>query len=78
MTVITLLTGRARPLAGSDAQSGIMKTPVERPLRLGPEGFESDEQADDIISLRSESESEDELATITIDSDDEDEEGDAT
>lgn len=46
MTVITLLTGRARPLAGSDAQSGIMKTPVERPLRLGPEGFESDEQAD--------------------------------
>lgn len=46
MTVITLLTGRARPLAGSDARSGIMKTPVERPLRLGPEGFESDEQAD--------------------------------
>ena len=46
MTMITLLTGRARPLAGSDAQSGIMKTPVERPLRLGPEGFEGDEQAD--------------------------------
>ncbi|WP_246750341.1 MOSC domain-containing protein [Martelella lutilitoris] len=46
MTVITLLTGRARPLPGSDAQSGIMKSPVERPLRLGPEGFEGDEQAD--------------------------------
>lgn len=46
MTAITLLTGRARPLAGSDAQSGIMKTMVNRPLRLGPEGFEGDEQAD--------------------------------
>lgn len=46
MTVISLLTGRARPLAGSDAQSGIMKTSVNGPLRLGPEGFEGDEQAD--------------------------------
>lgn len=46
MTMITLLTGRARPLAGSDTQSGIMKTPVNRPLRLSPEGFEGDEQAD--------------------------------
>ena len=46
MTTITLLTGRARPLPGSDALSGIFKTAADRPLRLGPEGFESDEQAD--------------------------------
>nr|WP_272214359.1 MOSC domain-containing protein [Marinicella sp. W31]MDC2879960.1 MOSC domain-containing protein [Marinicella sp. W31] len=40
------MTGRATPLPGSDAQSGIVKTPAGRPLWLGPEGFESDEQAD--------------------------------
>ncbi|OCW59548.1 MOSC domain-containing protein [Hoeflea olei] len=46
MTGITLLTGRARPLAGSQALSGIAKRPTDRPLRLGPEGFDGDEQAD--------------------------------
>ena len=46
MTKITLLTGRAAPLAGSDALSGIVKLPVDRPLALGPEGLEGDEQAD--------------------------------
>ncbi|MBK0327296.1 MOSC domain-containing protein [Rhodobacteraceae bacterium F11138] len=43
---ITLLTGSIAPLPGGEAQSGIDKTPVARPLALGPEGFESDEQAD--------------------------------
>jgi MOSC domain-containing protein YiiM len=46
MTEITLLTGRAMPLTGSDALSGIVKTPVDLPLTLGPEGFDGDEQAD--------------------------------
>jgi len=46
MTAITLLTGRARCLPGSDALSGIVKKPADGPLRLGPEGFEGDEQAD--------------------------------
>jgi MOSC domain-containing protein YiiM len=48
MTVspIILLTGRAAPLPGSQAQSGIFKSPVDCPLTLGPEGFEGDEQAD--------------------------------
>ena len=46
MTAITLLTGHARQLPGSDALSGIMKTLADGPLRLGPEGFEGDEQAD--------------------------------
>ncbi|WBU65380.1 MOSC domain-containing protein [Paracoccus aerodenitrificans] len=43
---IRLLTGRKVLLAGSGRLSGIVKTPVERPLALGAEGFESDEQAD--------------------------------
>ncbi|MDK3018804.1 MOSC domain-containing protein [Pseudodonghicola flavimaris] len=43
---IMLLTGRTAPLPGSDTLSGIVKTPVDRPLTLGPEGVESDEQAD--------------------------------
>lgn len=46
MTSITLLTGLAKPLPGSEALSGIAKAPVERPLRLGTNGFEGDEQAD--------------------------------
>lgn len=46
MPDIILLTGRAAPLPGSDKFSGIDKQPVDRPLMLGPEGFESDEQAD--------------------------------
>lgn len=46
MPEIILLTGRAAPLPGSDKFSGIDKHPVDHPLMLGPEGFESDEQAD--------------------------------
>lgn len=46
MTAIILLTGRARNLPGSDALSGIAKTPAARPLLLGLEGLEGDEQAD--------------------------------
>ncbi|MBK5933956.1 MOSC domain-containing protein [Rhodovulum imhoffii] len=43
---IVLLTGSIAPLPGGDAHSGIDKTPVTRPLALGLEGFEGDEQAD--------------------------------
>lgn len=43
---ITLMTGRIAPLSGTETPSGIIKTRVERPLKLGPNGFESDEQAD--------------------------------
>jgi MOSC domain-containing protein YiiM len=46
MAEIILLTGRAAPLPGSDQKSGIDKRPVGRPLMLGSEGFEGDEQAD--------------------------------
>jgi MOSC domain-containing protein YiiM len=46
MSAITLLIGPAKPLAGSTVQSGIIKKPVDRPLQLGPEGFEGDQQAD--------------------------------
>ncbi|KID12400.1 MOSC domain-containing protein [Ponticoccus alexandrii] len=46
MRPVTLLTGRAAPLPGSDTLSGIGKTPVTHPLTLSPEGFEGDEQAD--------------------------------
>ncbi|ACM00091.1 Pyridoxal kinase [Cereibacter sphaeroides KD131] len=46
MRPLTLLTGRAAPLPGSDVLSGIGKTPVAGPLTLGREGFEGDEQAD--------------------------------
>ncbi|MGD9862534.1 MAG: MOSC domain-containing protein [Pseudodonghicola sp.] len=46
LSPITLLTGRIAPLPGTDARSGIVKTPVDRPLPLGPEGFAGDEQAD--------------------------------
>lgn len=46
MRPVTLLTGRAAPLPGSDTLSGIGKTPVTHPLTLGPEGFKGDEQAD--------------------------------
>lgn len=46
MITVTLLTGRASPLPGSDALSGIVKTPPDRPLALGREGLEGDEQAD--------------------------------
>lgn len=43
---VILLTGRAAALPGSDALSGIVKAPVDRPLALGTEGLEGDEQAD--------------------------------
>ena len=43
---ITLMTGRIAPLSGTETPSGIIKTCVDRPLKLGPNGFESDEQAD--------------------------------
>ena len=46
MRPIALLTGRAAPLPGSTALSGICKTPVSHPLTLSPEGVEGDEQAD--------------------------------
>lgn len=46
MTTILLLTGPARPLADGETLSAIAKTPVKHPLRLGPDGFEGDEQAD--------------------------------
>ena len=46
MTTITLLTGKAAPLPGSDRLSGIAKHPVDGPLILGPQGFPGDEQAD--------------------------------
>ncbi len=46
MTRITLLTGRASSLPRSDASSGIVKIPVDRPLTLGREGLEGDEQVD--------------------------------
>ncbi|WP_028713870.1 MULTISPECIES: MOSC domain-containing protein [unclassified Paracoccus (in: a-proteobacteria)] len=46
MAQIILLTGKAAPLPGSDQLSGIDKRPADRPLALGPEGFEGDEQAD--------------------------------
>lgn len=43
---ITLLTGRAAPLPGSDHLSGICKQPVARALMLDVDGFAGDEQAD--------------------------------
>ena len=46
MRPVTLLTGCAAPLPGSTALSGIDKRPVTRPLTLGTQGFEGDEQAD--------------------------------
>ena len=46
MTAIALLTGRACTLAGSDALSGIAKTPATLPIALGTEGLAGDEQAD--------------------------------
>lgn len=46
MTTITLLTGPAAPLPGSPVRSGIVKRPVDRPLALGVEGLQGDEQAD--------------------------------
>lgn len=46
MTSIILLTGRIRPLPGSDQLSGIDKRPVSAACQLGPNGFAGDEQAD--------------------------------
>lgn len=44
--VLTVLVGRVAELPGSGASSGIAKAPVDRPLYLGSEGFDGDEQAD--------------------------------
>ncbi|RMC36408.1 MOSC domain-containing protein [Paracoccus alkanivorans] len=46
MSTVTLLTGKARPIAGTGHASAIAKAPVKGPLSLGPEGFTGDEQAD--------------------------------
>lgn len=46
MYQITLLTGRAAALPGSDQKSGIDKRIAAAPLMLGPEGLDGDEQAD--------------------------------
>ncbi|MBK5923135.1 MOSC domain-containing protein [Rhodovulum sulfidophilum] len=43
---VTLLTGAIAALPDSGRPSAIVKTPVERPLALGPEGLEGDAQAD--------------------------------
>lgn len=43
---VILLSGKAAPLPGSDALSGIDKAPIAGALRLGPEGLDGDEQAD--------------------------------
>lgn len=43
---VTLLTGRVALLPGSQAESGIAKTPVTGPVHLGAEGIEGDERAD--------------------------------
>lgn len=45
-TATTLLVGRAVPLPGSTEVSGIDKRPSARPLHLGREGFDGDEQGD--------------------------------
>lgn len=46
--VVSLQVGRAADLPWGDrtVRSGIVKTPVDGALTLGPEGFEGDEQAD--------------------------------
>ncbi|MCI0509329.1 MOSC domain-containing protein YiiM [Chromohalobacter marismortui] len=46
MTQVTVLTGRATLLSGSDKTSAIAKTPMTDACYLGWEGFEVDEQAD--------------------------------
>ena len=43
---VTLLTGVVAPLAGTDHQSGIVKSPVLAPIQVMSEGFEGDAQAD--------------------------------
>lgn len=44
--VLTVLVGRVAEIPGGGASSGIAKAPVDRPLYLGSEGFDGDEQAD--------------------------------
>ncbi|GJD57878.1 MOSC domain-containing protein [Methylobacterium dankookense] len=46
VTIGAVLTGGCAPLGNAGALSGIAKTPVERPVRIGPEGLEGDAQAD--------------------------------
>ena len=43
---VTLLTGPVAPLAGTDRQSGIAKSPVQAPVLVTAEGFDGDAQAD--------------------------------
>ena len=43
---VSLFAGRVRTLAESGRPSGIVKSPVDFPLAIGPEGFVGDEQAD--------------------------------
>lgn len=45
-TIAALLVGRVRPLGDKGVPSGIDKHPVMRPLRIGREGIEGDEQGD--------------------------------
>lgn len=44
--VLTVLVGRVAEIPGGGASSGIAKAAVDRPLYLGSEGFDGDEQAD--------------------------------
>lgn len=46
VTIADLLVGRVRPLGDKGVPSGIDKHPVMRPLRIGREGIEGDEQGD--------------------------------
>ncbi|MGO1343968.1 MOSC domain-containing protein [Chromohalobacter japonicus] len=46
MSPVTVLTGRAVPLEGSDKASGIIKRPIADACYLGLEGLVTDEQAD--------------------------------
>ena len=47
-TIDQLLTGRAVPFGIDGEPSAIGKTPVDRPLRVGPLGIEGDEQGDPV------------------------------
>jgi len=44
--VVTLFAGNVRPMPGDGRPTGIFKAPVNGCVRIGPEGLESDAQAD--------------------------------
>jgi MOSC domain-containing protein YiiM len=46
MASVSLFIGTVAPLPGSGRPSGIFKHPVSRPIHLGREGFDGDQQAD--------------------------------